>query len=371
MNGGSATTPGRILVVDDDLDSAQYLVHVLRNRGGFQVSHTQDPATALARAAAEDLDLVVTDVRMPGMSGIELLEALRKHAPDLPVAVVTAYPSLDNAVRALRGRADEFLEKPVRPDTLVAMASALVAKGRATRLAQRRSVLAIGAHPDDVEIGAGGTLLAHRERGDTVSVLTLSQGPRGGRQAAGSRQAASVLGVSLYLEDMRDTQISEGDPTIAAISRVVEEVHPVIVYTHSMHDRHQDHRNTYLAAMVAARGAGGVYCFQSPSATVDFRPTRFISVDDQLECKLAAIGAFSQGDIRAELEPDLIQATARYWSRFTACRYAEAFEVIHEATEVESTPAGGTAAAAAGFTGEPAAMAGAGAGGGAGSHARR
>jgi len=84
--------------------------------------------------------------------------------------------------------------------------------------------------------------------------------------------------------------------------------------------------------MVAVREVGRVYCFQSPSATVDFRPTRFVTIDQQLEGKLLAIQAFaSQTEVRAYLEPDLIEATARYWSRYGDGRYAEAFEVIREA----------------------------------------
>ena len=102
------------------------------------------------------------------MTGIELLEAVREISPQLPVAVVTAHPSVDYAVRALRNKADEFLEKPVRPDKLVETVTALVAKGRAAREAARQSVLAIGAHPDDVEIGAAGTLAMHRRLGHEV-----------------------------------------------------------------------------------------------------------------------------------------------------------------------------------------------------------
>jgi LmbE family N-acetylglucosaminyl deacetylase len=80
--------------------------------------------------------------------------------------------------------------------------------------------------------------------------------------------------------------------------------------------------------------------FWSPSATVDFRPTRFVTIDDQMERKLLAIQAFaSQTQIRAYLEPDLIQSTARYWSRYGDGRYAEAFEVIREAA-TEGQPAG-------------------------------
>ena len=114
----------------------------------------------------------------------------------------------------------------------------------------------------------------------------------------------------MFLDDLQDTRISEGDPTIGVISAVVDEVQPSVIYTHSLHDDHQDHRNTHRAAMVAARGVGRVYCFQSPSATVDFRPGRFVTIDEHMERKLAAIHAFAfQVEIRAYLEPDLISST--------------------------------------------------------------
>ena len=342
------TAGGQILVVEDDPDAAAYLLHVLRGRGGFAVTHTAQPADALRRAAAARWDLVLTDVEMPGMTGIELLGRLREIAPQLPVAVLTAHPSVDYAVQALRHSADEFLEKPVEPDRLVAVVAGLVAKGRAAREASRQSVLAIGAHPDDVEIGAAGTLLAHRQMGHEVSILTLSRGARGGLEntrASEAQQAAEVIGATLYQEDLKDTSIAEGDPTISVIGRVVAEVRPTVIYTHSLHDVHQDHRNTHRAALVAVREVGRVYCFQSPSATVEFRPTRFVPIDGQLDGKLRAIDAFaSQVEIRAYLEPDLISGTARYWSRFCGARYAEPFEVVREsavAGQYELRPAPG------------------------------
>jgi LmbE family N-acetylglucosaminyl deacetylase len=176
-----------------------------------------------------------------------------------------------------------------------------------------------------------------------VSILTLSRGARGGSRAirsAESEEAARALGATLFLDDLKDAHIGEGDPTIGAIGRVVESVRPTVIYTHSPHDVHQDHRNAHRAAMVAVRGVNRVYCFQSPSATVDFRPTRFVTIDDQLEGKLEAIQAFSsQAEIRRYMEPDLIESTARYWSRFGDGRYAEAFEVIREAS-TEGQPAG-------------------------------
>ena len=333
-NSNHDEQPGRILVVEDDLVVGRFLTELLGARGGFDVTHTPDPVVALQRVSTQTWDLVLTDVEMPGMTGLELLQALRKVAPDLPVAVLTGHASLDNAVSALRDRADEFLQKSVPPEQLLATVRSLVAKGRAARLAVRQAVLAIGAHPDDVEIGAAGALAAHRGMGHEVSILTLSRGARGGTEstrAGESEMAALALGADLFLEDLQDTRIGEGDPTIGVISRVVEAVRPTVIYTHSLHDVHQDHRNTHRAVMVAAREVGQVYCFQSPSATVDFRPTHFETIDDQLERKLLAIRAFaSQVQVRAYLEPDLIESTARYWSRYADGRYAEAFEVIRD-----------------------------------------
>ena len=85
--------------------------------------------TALRLAADEHWDLVVTDLDMPGMTGLELLGALRQLAPALPVAVVSAHV-LDGAPAGLLGPADRYLEKPLRVDELIATATVLIGRGR-------------------------------------------------------------------------------------------------------------------------------------------------------------------------------------------------------------------------------------------------
>jgi LmbE family N-acetylglucosaminyl deacetylase/ActR/RegA family two-component response regulator len=334
MSNGTLGTAGRIMVVDDDMVTARFMTHALGKRGGFEVCHAPDPHSALAMARSQRWDLVITDVEMPGMSGLELLRALREISPDLPVAVITGHATLAYAVQAIRSDADEFLEKPVHPDELVATATMLVNKGRANRATARDSVLAVGAHPDDAEIGAGGTLLGHKRAGDAVAILTLSHGARGTGQAAGaqeSRQAAAIIGADLYAGELEDSHIGEGADTIAAVARVLAQVRPTVIYTHSLHDVHTDHRNTHRAVMAAAGDVARVYCFQSPSATVDFRPGRFVAIDAELDRKIVAIGAFAaRTPARGYLDEDLIRATARYWSRFGDSSYAEAFEVIRE-----------------------------------------
>jgi two-component system response regulator HydG len=328
-----ASEPGRILLIDDDPALGGYLTRVL-TRAGFDVTHELDSVTALQRVEAETWDLLITDIELPGMTGLELLERVRQQVPGLPVAVLTGHPTVDYAVSALRSSAAEFLQKPIGAADLVAKATELIKAARAARTAGQERVLAIGAHPDDVEIGAAGTLLVHRAGGDSVAILTLSRGARGGdhaQRARESQEAADVIGARLFLDQLEDTHIPEGDPTIGVIDRVVAEVQPTVIYTHSFHDVHQDHRNVHRAAMVAARRVGRVYCFQSPSATVDYRPTHFVTIDDHLSRKLKAIDTFgSQTGVRDYLDPELIASTARYWSRYCGGSYAEPFEAIRD-----------------------------------------
>jgi len=117
---------GRILLIEDDPEAALFAVTVLAKRGQFEVTHTADPAVALELAADGCWDLVVTDVDMPGMTGLELVDALRRIAPALPVAVLTAHVHLRTP--ELVSRTDEFLTKPVRIDQLLATAAALIGR---------------------------------------------------------------------------------------------------------------------------------------------------------------------------------------------------------------------------------------------------
>ena len=343
-HGGS---PGRVLVIEDDPVAAHFAVQVLGKRGGLDVRHTPDPVVALSLVRTETWDLVLTDAELPGMTGLEILTALRRLSPALPVVVITAHESLDTTMRELRDAADEFLQKPVRPDHLLATVSYLVAKGRAARLPSRPggrtqarpAVLAIGAHPGDVEIGAAGALLVHRELGQEISILILTRAGcvGGAAQAAGSggsELAAIALGASLFQADLPAPAIAADEPVVSAIDRAVQVVQPAVVYTHSPHDANPGHLDVHRAAMAACRDVACVYCFQAPSATVDFRPGRFVTIDDQFGRKLLAINArTARQRVREDPEDDLVESTARYWSRFTGGRYAEAFEVVRESAE--------------------------------------
>jgi CheY-like chemotaxis protein len=102
---------------------------VLAKGGLFDVTHIADPTAAIALAAAQPWDLVITDLDLPLMSGFEVAAVLRQMAPALPVVIVTAYPR-DAPIVTSAGAAaqpDALLAKPVTVDLLLATATALTA----------------------------------------------------------------------------------------------------------------------------------------------------------------------------------------------------------------------------------------------------
>src|SRR5262245_64322368 len=100
-----------VLVVDDDAVSCQLLGEVLQ-RDGLPVWWSTDAFEALERVRREPVDLAILDVRMPQMSGLELMRRLRERLPELPVIIMTAFGSIDTAVEAIGSGAVDYVSKP-------------------------------------------------------------------------------------------------------------------------------------------------------------------------------------------------------------------------------------------------------------------
>jgi DNA-binding NtrC family response regulator len=114
------TTP-RILVVDDDVDGLEVLKTRLAH-AGYDVETAESAEKALAKVKAFDPGLIVTDVRMPGMSGLELLERVRASMAGVEVVVMTAHDDMQTAVAAMKSGAFDFLVKPVDPKAVQGLA---------------------------------------------------------------------------------------------------------------------------------------------------------------------------------------------------------------------------------------------------------
>jgi len=118
----------RILVVDDEEDVLDMCVRMLSLQG-YQVSGAHSGPEAIEQAQKEEFDLLLTDVRMPGPSGLQTYQAIKQHQPEIIGVVITAYSEVDTAIEALKLGVDDFLLKPFSLDELrTAVSRALTRK---------------------------------------------------------------------------------------------------------------------------------------------------------------------------------------------------------------------------------------------------
>jgi len=118
----------RILIVDDEAGMREFL-SILLEREGFQVECAQDGDEALQAVQQARFDLIISDLRMPTLDGVRLLEALHKSQPEIPVILITAYASADSAIEAMKLGAYDYLTKPFRVEEIKGViARALEAK---------------------------------------------------------------------------------------------------------------------------------------------------------------------------------------------------------------------------------------------------
>ena len=110
--------PGTILVVDDEPQILQTVAGILADEG-FEVLTAPDGESALKLVAAGPPDLVLLDIALPGMDGLTALQELKRQYAALPVVMVSAYGSVENAVKATRLGAYDFIEKPPHADKIL------------------------------------------------------------------------------------------------------------------------------------------------------------------------------------------------------------------------------------------------------------
>jgi len=114
----------KILVVEDDRTVGQYVLRGLQEQG-FQADLVVDGTEALAAASASSHDLMILDLRLPGITGFEVLRTLRDRGNTTPILVLTAQDSVDYKVQALRAGADDYVTKPFSFEELLARVEAL------------------------------------------------------------------------------------------------------------------------------------------------------------------------------------------------------------------------------------------------------
>lgn len=110
----------KVWIVDDD-KSIRWVLEKALQKTDVEIQSFSSPQEVLKKIDQEEPDVIISDIRMPGMDGISLLEQIKQHSPDIPVIIMTAYSDLDRAVSAFQGGAYEYLSKPFDVDEVVGL----------------------------------------------------------------------------------------------------------------------------------------------------------------------------------------------------------------------------------------------------------
>jgi LmbE family N-acetylglucosaminyl deacetylase len=197
------------------------------------------------------------------------------------------------------------------------------------------NILAIGAHPDDVELGCGGLLLkASRQGHHNIFMYILTRGGASGDPEERTKelmQSAKFIGAKrLWIDNFDDTKLSLSSDLINHIEFFIKKADPDIVLTHSLGDTHHDHRAIAASTMEAGRFVANILAYEIP-VTRDFNPQVYYDISDVIDDKIKLINIFWSQRSKMFLKSNAIRGLGEYralQSRFNnTVTCVEAFEV--------------------------------------------
>jgi LmbE family N-acetylglucosaminyl deacetylase len=197
------------------------------------------------------------------------------------------------------------------------------------------NVLAIGAHPDDIEYGCGGTLTRYAQRGHHVFLFVASDGALGGDAGVRRREqddSAAILGArQVFWGGYDDTEIPLNRDLIVRLESVIREVRPSMIFVNCPDDTHQDHRHLAQGATSATRYVPNFLFYEVPS-TQNFSPNCYTDIEKVLDRKLASLEAHRSQVAKTNIEDltilELAVSCANFRGIQARVKYAEAFQSV-------------------------------------------
>jgi LmbE family N-acetylglucosaminyl deacetylase len=194
------------------------------------------------------------------------------------------------------------------------------------------NILAIGAHPDDIEFGCGGTLIKYAQKGHGVHLLVMTDGERGGEPAEKRREqeaAAKALGAQqLFWGGYHETELALDRVVIQKLESVLHRVRPDLIIGPFGDDTHPDRRNLAAAVTSASRSTRNVLFYEGPT-TANFTPSVYVDITAVLDRKLEALRAHASHGLRTGVEQvdslELARAAAHFRGVQGRVRNAEGF----------------------------------------------
>lgn len=196
-------------------------------------------------------------------------------------------------------------------------------------------ILAIGAHPDDIELGCGGLLIKAARQGHEVHMYSLTRGEASGdpnQRTKELMQSAKFIGAkNLWIDNFDDSKLSVSSDLINHIEYFINKVDPELIITHSHGDVHHDHRAIALATVEAGRFISNILSYEIP-LTRNFTPQVFFDITDVVDDKIELIKIFWSQQSKLYLKAHGIKGLAEYralQSRLNSTvNHVEAFEVL-------------------------------------------
>ncbi len=111
--------PEKILIVDDEPDMLKLLSMIIRDKTPYEITTTNNPVEAVELVRNGSFDVVITDLKMPGLDGLQLLEEVKKRDEDVPVIIITAYGTIDAATEAIQKGGFDFITKPFKKEQII------------------------------------------------------------------------------------------------------------------------------------------------------------------------------------------------------------------------------------------------------------
>jgi len=186
-----------ILVLDDDPDTGEVLKHYL-SKEGFKVEVVCSPSAGLKLIAKQQFHVVILDLRMPEMNGIEVLNAIREKDRDLAVIVLTGYPSVESAVASLKGGVSDYVEKPIDRDHLIEVVRNVVRQKGLLQMPEERLLQAVGVKVRARRKTLNLTLKqVARRTGLSVSLLSQIERAESAASVASLFKISTALGTNL------------------------------------------------------------------------------------------------------------------------------------------------------------------------------
>jgi LmbE family N-acetylglucosaminyl deacetylase len=197
------------------------------------------------------------------------------------------------------------------------------------------NVLAIGAHPDDIEYGCGGMLTKYAEKGHVVYLFVASDGGLGGEPGVRRREqldSAVIMGArDVFWGEYRDTEIPLNRELIVRLESVIKQVEPRMIFVNFPEDTHQDHRNLAQGTLSATRYVPNFLFYEGPT-TVNFTPNCFTDIEKVLDKKLACLEAHRSQVAKTNIEDltilELAVSCANFRGIQARVKYAEAFQSV-------------------------------------------